>query len=206
MHEFDQLAKTNGATVNRIRGLTIVSLPLRLPVRLDIGFSTSYHLSGLGGFLPFLRHFEMQSGLYVYGERSEVFSRVAAGDCELCFAIRSVFDQYAFEITCSDMSLVARLNTIARPWSDDPSGGGRLLANLAVITRRLGELDYREFAATPRSRLMWGPSRSRKILTAAIVVFIFIMPFALPHVLHHRTSHSDQRRSTPPNTNSAFRQ
>ncbi|MFM0016219.1 hypothetical protein PQR46_28145 [Paraburkholderia sediminicola] len=190
MDEFDQLVKRYGGIVDRGRGLTKVAIPVQLPVRLDIGFATSYRWTWLGRLLPFLRHYELAKGAYVYGDRAVALSRIMETDDDLCSAIRLVFDRYAFDLECSDERVTARLNTISRPLSDDPTAGVNLLSSLAMITRSLGELDYRELKAASRPWLVWGPARSRTVFTASILLFIFCIPIFLPQIAKHLWPHT----------------
>lgn len=123
MSELETLIKRYGGAVDHIRGATYVHMPLELPSRIDVGFATTYSAGWLGRFLPFLRHFEMPQGLYIYGDWAEILSRAIGYDLKLCSALRFVLDQYAFDVECTDMWLVASLNTVSRPLSLDPSGG-----------------------------------------------------------------------------------
>lgn len=186
MDEFAELVKRHGGSVDRFRGLTKISIPVEASSPIDVGFATEYYATWLGRLFPFLRHFGTLKGLYVYGDRAEILSRTIGRDDTLCSALRFVFDQYAFDVECSNKQLVARLNTISRPLSDDPSGGWSLVSNLATIARRLGELDYHEFDATPRSIFAWGPGRSRNIFTVAIFVAVLCVPLYLLTHFHVR--------------------
>ncbi|VWD38186.1 hypothetical protein [Burkholderia lata] len=179
MSELETLIKRYGGAVDHIRGATYVHMPLELPSRIDVGFATTYSAGWLGRFLPFLRHFEMPQGLYIYGDRAEILSRAIGHDLKLCSALRFVLDQYAFDVECTDMWLVASLNTVSRPLSLDPSGGWHLVSNLAMIAGRLGELDYHEFDTTPGSIFARGPGRSRKLYTRAIFMAMFCIPLYL---------------------------
>lgn len=176
MSELKELVKKYGGKVDHIKGLTLVYMPLKLPSRIDVGFATTYHAGWLGRLFPFLRHFEMPKGLYIFGDRAEILSRTIGHDHELCSALRFVLDQYAFDVECTDTQLVASLDTIPRQLSLDPSGGWHLVSNLATIAHRLSELDYHEFDVTPRSVFAWGPGRSRKLSTKAIFVAMLCVP------------------------------
>lgn len=176
MSELKELVKKYGGTVDHIKGLTLVYMPLKLPSRIDVGFATTSHAGWLGRLFPFLRHFEMPKGLYIFGDRAEILSRTIGHDHELCSALRFVLDQYAFDVECTDTQLVASLDTIPRRLSLDPSGGWHLVSNLATIAHRLSELDYHEFDVTPRSVFAWGPGRSRKLSTKAIFVAMLCVP------------------------------
>lgn len=186
MDELAKLVERYGGSVEQFKGLTKITMPVELPKPIDVGFATEYFATWLGRLFPFLRHFEMLKGLYVYGDRAEVLSRIIGRDDTLCSALRFVFDQYAFAVECSNKQLVARLNAISRSISDDPSGGWSLISNLATIARRLGELDYHEFDAMPRSIFAWGPGRSRNMSTAAIFVAVFCIPLYLLTHFHVR--------------------
>ncbi|HIE1298826.1 MULTISPECIES: hypothetical protein [Burkholderia] len=179
MSELKTLIKRYGGAVDHIRGATYVHMPMKLPSGIDVGFATTYSAEWLGRLFPFLRHFEMPQGLYIYGDRAEILSRVIGHDHELCSALRFVLDQYAFDLECTDMRLVASLNTISRPLSLDPSGGWHLVSKLAMIAGRLGELDYHEFDTTPRSIFAWGPGRFRNLSIRAIFVVVFCIPLYL---------------------------
>jgi hypothetical protein len=194
MDEFSQIAKRYGATVDRGRGLTKVSMPVQFPARLDVGFATSYYWTWIGRLLPFLRHYQIANGLYVFGNRAETLSRMLGRDGDLCSAIRRVFDQYAFDLECSDMRVSARVNSIARPFSLDPTGGVSLLSSLAVIANGLSGLDHHEYESATESRLVWGPSRSRKVFTCSILVCIFSMTILLPHVASYLWPHINIHR------------
>ncbi|MBN3774723.1 hypothetical protein [Burkholderia sp. Se-20378] len=189
MRELETLVKKYGGAVDHIRGVTHVHMPLKLSSKIDVGFATTYSAGWLGRLFPFLRHFEMQQGLYIYGDRAEILSRAIGHDHELCSALRFVLDQYAFDVECTDMWLVASLNTISRPLSLDPSGGWYLVSNLATITGRLRELDYHEFDTTPGSIFTRGPGRFRKLSTRAIFVAMFCIPlYLMIHFSHPITA------------------
>jgi hypothetical protein len=178
MDELDELVRKYGGTIEIFRVSTIISLPVKLP-EVDVGFSTTYYASWLGRFFPFLRHFPMPMGLYVYGDRSEALSRIIGRDEELCSAIRYVLDQYAFDMECSDARLVTRFVSLYRTLSLDPSGGWHLISNLRTIAFRLAQLDYSDFYSTPRKIWMWGPRAYQKISNIAIFLIAFLIPILI---------------------------
>jgi hypothetical protein len=178
MGEFDELVRKYGGTIDNFRASTIVSFPVKLP-EVDVGFPTTYYASWLGRFFPFLRHFPMPMGLYVYGDRSEAVSRIIGRDEELCSALRYIFDQYAFDMECSDARLVTRFVSLYQTLSLDPSGGWYLISNFRTISNRLGQLDYSDFYSAPRKIWMWGPRAYRKITNIAIFLAVFTTPILI---------------------------
>ncbi|WP_321958156.1 hypothetical protein [Paraburkholderia bannensis] len=185
MREFENLLRKYGGTIEEFRSLTLISIPVQLPGRIDIGFAKNYYATWLGRLFPMLRHFPLLKGLYIYGDRAEVLSRIIGQDDELCSALRYIFDQYAFDVECSDMRLIARLGSFYRTRSLDPSGGWYLISHLETVARRLSELNYSDFEATPKTIWTWGPSTSRKIFNIVVAVMLFLIPFCIIYFAVH---------------------
>ncbi|WP_042298048.1 hypothetical protein [Paraburkholderia bannensis] len=185
MDEFEKLLKKHDGTIEIFKSLTVISIPVQLPGRIDIGFATNYYAAWLGRIFPMLRHFPILKGLYIYGDRAEVLSRIIGRDEALCTALRYIFDQYAFDVECSEMRLIARLGSFYRTRSLDPSGGWYLISHLETASKRLSELNYSDFEATPKSAWIWGPRTFRKIFNIAMAVAVFLITLSMIYFAVH---------------------
>jgi hypothetical protein len=185
MPTLDELKATYNAKISRFRGLELISVPINCTQRIDLGFSKKGSFL-IANWVPCLAGKRFGERLYVHGAAADDWLRAFASDRELCNALTTLLDGYAYRLEWTGSTLTARVNTMRGTITGDATGGERFFRNLAVAAERLGVASGRqELVATHTTVRSLGPATLRKVGVAAA----FVVPFSLLLVLHYALSH-----------------
>lgn len=172
---FDALAKSYGARIARLRGLSIISIACKTDRAVDIGF-TSHRQSLLSALLRSPGRFEVAQGVFAYGPGATSVGELIRADSSLCGALNLMLSNFRCTVEWSGPSVSARVGVgIA---DGDATGGQRFLSNLALIADRLSKISER-LPDINRKRDGCSPALARKIAATVGFVAPLILLFAV---------------------------
>lgn len=130
--------------------------------QVDIGFSRKDRKL-IGRVFPLFAHRKIRAELYARGKEIDEWVDLFAGDDELCTALWTLLEGYAYSIEWAGSQLSARVNVLEGSIDGDATGGEHFFTNLDVVATRLSALGKREKStALSTTAAAWGPATLRK--------------------------------------------
>jgi hypothetical protein len=172
---FEVLAKSYGARIASLRGLSIISMACKSGHAVDVGFTTRRR-SLLASVFRSPPRFEIAEGVFAYGRGATSASEFIRSDDSLRVALSLLLSKFPCSVEWSGDTVSVRVGSGGA--NADATGGHRFLSNFALIAERLSVVGEKLGAIDCR-REGYGPALIRKItLTVSFVATLAVL-FAL---------------------------